>query len=96
MLYDTRMLFCLAVIIDAYEQEVGGVLGHLSGVLLTLDLVDSRVGIFSELQLDDDGGRFDVLARDEHDVGKAFSTCQLTMHHVVVAGVIVGEAQDAS
>lgn len=50
------VLLGLAVVIDAYEQEVGGVIGHLGRVLLALNMVDGRIGILSELQLDDDGG----------------------------------------
>ena len=83
------VLLGVAVVVDADEQQVVGVLRHLGGVLPALDLVDGGIGILPELQFNDNGGRLHVLARDEHDVGKAFAAGQLAMHHVVVAGVVV-------
>ena len=84
------MLLGVAVVVDAYEQQVFGVLRHLGGVLPALDLVDSGIGILPELQFDDDGRRLHVLARDEHDVGEALARGQLAVHHIVVAGIVVG------
>ena len=52
----TGMLLGLSVVVDTYEQEVSGVVSHLSWILFTLDLVDGRIGILAKLQLDDDSG----------------------------------------
>ena len=54
-------------------QRGGSVFSHLGGVLFTFYLVDSRVGILSELQFHYNGRRLNILTGDKHDVGKAFA-----------------------
>ena len=73
VLYAAVVRLRLAVVIDADEQQAVGVFGQLGGVLAALNLVDGRVGILIILQLQHDGGRVDVLARDEHQDGKALT-----------------------
>ena len=41
----TFVLFGLAVIVDANEQQIVSILRHLIGILLTFDLSDGRIGI---------------------------------------------------
>ena len=43
------VLLSVAVVVDAHEQQVFGVLRHLGGVLPALDLVDGGIGILPEL-----------------------------------------------
>ena len=50
------MGFLLLVVVDAHEEEVVGVLCHLGGILLLLDLVDGAVRILVVFQFEDDGG----------------------------------------
>ena len=67
------VLFGIEVVGDAHEQQVVGVLGDLRGILLALDLLDSGVNGLIVFQLDDEGWRIDILARDEHQVSKALT-----------------------
>ena len=54
----------LAVVIDTYEEEFACVLRHFGGILATANLVDGGVCITVVFQLQDDGGRIDILSRD--------------------------------
>ncbi len=89
------MLLCFAVVVDAYEYQPVGVLPYLLRILPASDLIDGGIGIFVYLQLYYDGRRVNVFARQEHDVGKSLARRQLAMHHVVVPGIIVGNAEYA-
>ena len=51
------VLFGLLVVADAHEQQVVGILRHLFGIVLPLNLRNRRVGILVIFQFDDDGGR---------------------------------------
>ena len=64
------MRLFLAVVVDAHEKEVTGVLRHFRRILAAVNLVDGGVGIIVEFQLKDDGERIDVLAWDEHQVSE--------------------------
>ena len=46
---------CLFVVVDAYEEQVGGVLGHFGWVFLPLDLRDGGVCILVVFQFYHDG-----------------------------------------
>ena len=83
--------FLLFVVVDAHEQQVAGVLPHLVGVLLALDLLDGTVRILVVLQFDDQCWLIHVLTRDKHQVGIALTRCQLSMDDVVVGSIIVGD-----
>jgi len=61
----------LAVVVDAYEQQAVGIVLQLGGVLPALNLVDGGIGILIKFQLQHDGGRVDVLARNEHQDSRA-------------------------
>ena len=89
------VLLGIAVVVDAHEQQVIGVLFHLGGVLPTFDLVDGGIGILPELKFDDNGRRFHIFARNEHNVCKAFAAGQLAVNDVVVLGVVVGYREHA-
>ena len=93
--YPAGVLLCLAVVVDADEQESVGVPKDLVGILPAVYLVDGCVGIPVHLQFEDDGRRVDVLAGQEHDVGKALAACQLAVHHIVVSGIVVGYGEHA-
>ena len=66
------MCLLLLVVVDAHEEQFAGVLRHLGGVLLAVDLVDGGVGVLVVFQFQDDGGGFDILAGQQHEVGKPF------------------------
>ena len=87
------VLLAIAVIVDAHQQQIVSILRHLIGILLTFDLRDGRIGIPVIFQFDDDGGRDDVLSGDEHQVGKALTRSVFAMDDIVVAGVVIGNAQ---
>ena len=36
---------CLSVVVDAHEEEVGGMLRHLGGVLPAVNLLNGTVGV---------------------------------------------------
>ena len=87
--------FGLFVVVDADEEEVAGIVGELGWIVLALDLVDGSVGILVVFQLDDQGRGRNVLAGDEHHVGKALAGGQLAKDDVIVFCVIVGNADHA-
>ena len=94
-LYFAFMPLGLLVVVDTHEQEVASVLSHFGGVLLSLDLFNGTVGILVVFQFEDDGGRINVLARDEHEVGKPLAGCKFSMDDVVVSCVIVSDGEHA-
>ena len=85
------MLLGLAVIADAYKQEIVSILLHLGRILLAMYLVDGRVSILVHLQLKNDGRRIDILPWNQHNVGKTFAGSQFTVHDVIVPGIVVGD-----
>ena len=56
MLDEAFVCLCLAVVVDAYEEEVGGMLRYLGGVLPVVDLRDGAVNVAVVFQFEDDGG----------------------------------------
>ena len=81
----TLMMFGLSVVSDAHKQQVVGVLCNLGGILPALDLLDGGVNGLGVFKFYDDGRRIDVLARDEHQVGKALARGQLAVDDIVEA-----------
>ena len=52
-------------------QQAVGILGNLGGILLAVNLVDGSIGFFVDFQLNDDGRRVYILARNEHQDSRA-------------------------
>ena len=44
------VVFCLAVVVDAYEEEVASVFGEFGRVVLAFDLFDGGIGRLIEFQ----------------------------------------------
>ena len=86
----------LTVVVDAHKKEVAGVLRHFGGILATENLVDGGVGIAVVFQLQDDGGRIDILSWNEHEVGESLARWQFAMDDIVIAGVEIGNGEYAS
>lgn len=89
------MRFARAVVSNPHQQQVVGILRDLGGIVLALDLVDGRIDGLVVFQLDNDGGRIDVFAWDEHQVGEALSGSILAVDDVVVGSIVIGDAQHA-
>ena len=64
--YFTSMLFRFLVVVDAYKKDVAGVFGNLQGIVLALNLVESRVDGMVEFQLYDEGGLVDIATGNHH------------------------------
>ena len=67
------MGLCLLVVVDVHKEEVVGVLRHFCRVLLAENLVDGGFGVLVVFQFQNDGGGVDVLAWDEHQIGKTLA-----------------------
>ena len=72
-LYLACMLLCVAVVVDAHEEDVVGVFSHFVGVVAFLYLVYCLLSRMTVFQLHDDGGLTDVLTWHEHQVGETIS-----------------------
>ena len=94
-LNDAGMLFRFLVVVDADEEDVGSVLADLLGIFAVLDLLDGLLGGMTLLQLHDEGGLVHVLAGAEDEVGEAVARGHLAVDDVVIAGIVVGQADDA-
>ena len=79
------MLFRFLVVVDADEEDVGGVLADLLDVFAVLDLLDGLLGGMALFQLHDEGGLVHVLAGTEYEVGEAVARGHLAVDDVVVA-----------
>lgn len=84
-LNDTRMLLRLLVVVDADEEDVGGVLADLLDVFAVLDLLDGLLGGMTLFQLHDEGWLVHVLAGTEDEVGEAVAHGHLAVDDVVYA-----------
>ena len=65
--------FLFTVVVYAHKEEVVGVLGYLCRIFFAVDLGYRAVGILVVFQFKDDGRRLNILARDEHEIGKALA-----------------------
>ena len=72
----TFVSLLLLVVVDAYKQQVVGVLRYLGGIFLTLNLIDSGICILVVFQFHHHGGLIDMLPRNEDQVGKTEDTGQ--------------------
>lgn len=86
------MQFTLPLISNPHKQQIISILRHFGRILLAFNLLYGGVNGLVVFQFDDDGGRIDVLTRDEHQVCDALAYGQLAVDDVVVGGVIVGNA----
>ena len=89
------MLLGVGIVVDADKEDVAGVFGHLLRIAALLYLVDTRFGILVLLQLNDEGGLADVLARYQHNVGEALARGILTVNVIVIMCIVIGDADDA-
>jgi len=69
---------------------------NLGGILLLFDLRDGSINSLVVLQLDDDGWRIHVFARNEHQVGETLARGQLAVDDIVVGCVEISNAQHSS
>ena len=76
------MLLGFTVITDPDQQQVSSILRHLGGILLATDLIQGGVGVLVHLEFNHDGRGVHVLARNQHNVRKAFAGGQLLVGNV--------------
>ena len=78
------MLFSLFVIVDAYKDDLSVILSDLTLIFFPMNLVNGSIGRLVILQFYQYGGFVHVFTGHQHQVGKAFTSWQLSMERVVV------------
>ena len=93
--YLAGMLLGSLVVVDAYEEYVAGIFGHLGRIVLLLDLADGSVGRLVVFQLYDKCGFGYIAPGNQHKVGIALSGGILTVDNILILCTDVGDGEDA-
>ena len=90
------MLLRITIVGYTHKQHIVSVLCNFGWILLALNLFNGCINGLVVFQFYDNGWRIHILAWNEHQVGKALARSKLTVDYIVVGGIIVGYAQNAS
>ena len=88
------MFLCVFVVVDTHEQEVVSIFQHFTLVFLATYLFYCCVGIFVIFQLNNHCWKINMLAGNEHKIGKSFARRQFAMNDVVILSIDVSDRKN--
>ena len=90
------MLLSFSVIVDAHQNHFPEISLERVPIILTLNLVDSRIGILIVFQFEYNSRQVNVSVGYHYDICEAFASRQFPYYLITASGSIKCQRQDAS